>query len=187
MGYIPALIVALSFGVAAHSATPPTPPALSKGDLNDRIVNDPRPVAFNPYGLRIPPRVRNDKSVQFGKALRMPIDSAAPPDFRIGVTLPVLKPIKRGDKVVIAFWARAHETEGGAPGKIARVQLEHSKLPHRALFAQPVVVGPEWRMHQISGVADADYGPMGLNAAMHLAAAKQVIDIGPVFVLRYQQ
>lgn len=182
MRYFSTLILALSLAAAAHAATPPTP---SAGDLTDRILNDPRPAAFRPYGLRLPPRVRNDKAVQFGKALRMPIDSAAPPDFRIGMTLPVLKPIKRGDKVVIAFWARAHETEGGAPGKIARVQLELATAPHRALFAQPVVVGSEWRMHQVAGVADGDYAPMALNAAMHLAAAKQVIDIGPVFVLRY--
>lgn len=182
MRYFSALMMALSLAAAAPAATPPTS---SAGDLTDRIVNDPRPVAFRAYGLRIPPRVRDDKSVQFGKALRVPVPRAEQQDWRVGVTLPVLKPIKSGDKVVIAFWARAHETEGGAPGKIARVQLELATPPHRALFAQPVVVGSQWRMHQVAGVADSDYAPMSLNAAMHLAAAKQVIDIGPVFILRY--
>lgn len=167
------------------AATGGAPAVSTQGDVTDRIVNDPRPESFRPYGLRLPPQVRKDKTVQFGKALRMPIDSAAPPDFRIGVVLPVLKPIKAGDRIVIAFWARAHETEGGAPGKIARVQFELAKPPHRAIFAQPVVVGSEWKLHQVAGVADGDYAPQQLNAAMHLAAAKQVLDIGPVFVMRY--
>ena len=39
----------------------------------------------------------------------------------------------------------------------------------------------------MKGVADQDYGPRQLNAALHLDVAKQVLDLGPVFVLDYGQ
>ena len=38
-------------------------------------------------------------------------------------------------------------------------------------------------MYQFKGVADRDYKPRALNAAMHLDAAKQVLDLGPLFVV----
>lgn len=182
MRYAFALMLALPVAVAAQTPNPALP---TGGALTDRIVNDPRPAAFSVYGLRLPPRVRADKTVQFGKAVRVPIDSDAPPDHRIGVTSLVLKPIKKGDRLVVAFWARAQETEGGAPGKIARVRFEEARQPHRPIFAQPVVVGGEWRLHQVSGVADADFAAQQLQVALHLAGAKQVIDVGPVFIMRY--
>ncbi len=171
--------------VTAPVVTAPVVAAADTPSMADRLVNDPRVDALSPYGLRLPPAIRADKGVQFGKALRVPLKGHA--DFwRVGVTTPVLKPVKKGDRIVIAFWARAEETENGAPGKIGRVQLEATPVV-RAIFEQPFEVSPEWKMYQLKGVADQDYGPRQLNAALHLDSAKQVLDLGPVFVLDYGQ
>jgi len=151
--------------------------------LAQRIINDPRVEALNPYGLNLPPAIRADKKVQFGKAMRIPLTGHQ--DFwRIGVTTPVLKPVKKDDQIVIAFWARAEKTADGTAGKIGRVQLEATPVI-RTIFEQAFEVGPEWKMYQVKGVADRDYAPRQLNAAMHLDSARQVLDIGPVFVLNY--
>ena len=153
----------------------------ARPSLAERIANDPHVEAFSPYGLNLPPVIRVDKDVQFGKALRIPLSGHA--DFwRVGVTTPVLKPVKKGDEIVIAFWARAEKTENGAPGKIGRVQLEATPVI-RTIFEQPFEVGPTWKMYQFKGVADRDYKPRALNAAMHLDAAKQILDLGPLFVV----
>ena len=53
--------------------------------MAERLRNDPRVEALRPYGLRLPPAVRSDKGVQFGKALRIPLTGHA--DFwRVGIT-----------------------------------------------------------------------------------------------------
>ena len=151
----------------------------------ERLANDPRVEALQPYGQPIPPAVRADKGVQFGRALRVRLKGNKE-FWRIGVVSPLLKPVKKGDRIVIAFWARASGTEGGAPGRIGRVQLEATPVI-RTVFEQPFDIGPEWKMYQVKGVADRDYAPRALNAAMHLDAAKQVLDLGPLFVLNYGQ
>ena len=89
-----------------------------------------RPETFRPYGLEPPPSARNDKSVQFGKALRISVDRAYAETWKIGMTVPVLKPIKVGNKVVVAFWARAHETQAGAAG---RSRAFNWKFPDRPI------------------------------------------------------
>ena len=170
------VLVAAPYGAPAQQASP---------SMADRVVDDPRVEALSPYGLNLPPAIRADKKVQFGKALRVPLGGHA--DFwRVGVTTPVLKPVKKGDDILIAFWARAEKTENGVPGKIGRVQLEATPLI-RTIFEQSFELGPEWKMYQLRGTADRDYAPRQLNAALHLDAAKQILDIGPVFVLDYGQ
>lgn len=159
--------------------------AAQEATVADRVANDPRVEALQPYGQPIPPSMRADKDVQFGKALRVRLKGQ--PEFgRVGAITPVLKPVKKGDRIVIAFWARASGTDDGQPGRIGRVQLEATPVI-RTIFEQPFDIGPEWKMHHLRGVADRDYAPRALNAALHLDVKKQVIDIGPVFVLNYGQ
>ena len=175
------LAVALAAGTAA---TPTVAAAQAAGSMADRIINDPRVPSLRPYGLNLP-RVREDKGVQFNKAMRFALSGHA--DFwRIGVVTPTTRPVRQGDRIVIAFWARATATANGAKGRIGRVQLEATPVV-RAIFEQPFDVGPEWTMYQLRGVADRDYAPGQLNAALLIDAVKQVLDLGPVFVLDYGQ
>lgn len=177
------LLAAALFAMPLLAAA--SPAAAQAGSMADRIINDPRVPSLRPYGLNLPPQIRADKGVQFGKAVRIGLSGHA--DFwRVGMTTPTLKPVKKGDRIVIAFWARAVETQGGAPGRIGRVQLEATPVI-RTIFEKPFELGTEWKMYQLSGTADADYAPGALNAAMHLDSARQVLDIGPVFVLDYGQ
>ena len=158
-------------------------PAAAQDSMAERLRNDPRVEALRPYGQPIPPEVRSDKGVQFGKALRVRLKGSKE-FWKVGVTTPLLKPVKKGDVIVIAFWAKASGTEKDAPGRIGRVQLEATPVI-RTIFEQAFDIGPEWKMYQLKGVSDQDYAPGALNAAMHLDAAKQVLDLGPLFVLDY--
>ncbi|MFC3580989.1 hypothetical protein [Sphingomonas hylomeconis] len=171
--------------IAQAPAAAPAPSGQSAEALfAQRLINDPRVEVLRPYGQPIGPVPRSDKTVQFGKALRVQIGSPSLEIGRIGVTTPTLKPVKEGDRIVVAFWARAQRTEDKAPGKLCRVQLEATPQI-RAVFDQPFDVTPEWKMYKLSGKADRAYPAGGLNAAFHLACAKQVIDLGPVFILDY--
>lgn len=181
----PRLLLAAALVASGLAVTDRPVAAQDAGSVESRIINDPRVASLTPYGLNLPPAVRTDKQVQFGKALRIAV-SGHPDFWRVGVITPTLKPVKKGDRIVIAFWARAAETQNGAPGKIGRAQLEATPVV-RTIFEKPFDVTPEWKMYQLTGTADQDYAAGGLNAALHLDVAKQVLDIGPVFILDYGQ
>ena len=179
------LVIAATLAVTPLLAVAGPPATAGAEGVADRIVNDPRVTSLTAYGLNLPPQIRSDKSVQFGKALRIVL--AGHPDFwRIGVVSPTLKPVGKGDRITIAFWARAAETQNGAPGKIGRVQLETTPV-FRTIFEKSFDVAPEWKLYQVSGTADANYPAGGLNAALHLDSARQVLEIGPVFILDDRQ
>jgi hypothetical protein len=179
------LRLAAALCLSVLPAVVPSATAAQEAGKADRIVNDPRVDSLITYGLNFPPQVRSDKDVQFGKAMRLKLKGQ--PDFaRIGVLSPTVKPVKRGDRIVIAFWARATGTDADQPGRIGRVQLEATPVV-RTIFEKPFDIAPEWKMYQLSGTADQDYGPGALNAALHVDAVKQVLEIGPVFILNYGQ
>ena len=50
------------------------------------------------------------------------------------------------------------------------VQLEATPA-FRAVFEKPFEGGPDWTVYQLRGVADQDYAPRQLNAALHLDSA----------------
>lgn len=177
-------VAAIAAALLLPLAAPQSGAAQQAGpSMADRLANDPRVEALIPYGQAIAPVPRGDKGVQFGKMLRFKLNGS--PDFaHIGIVSPTLKPVKKGDKIVIAFWARATDTDGGLPGKIGRVQLEATPVV-RTIFEKTFEIGPEWKMYQFSGTADADYKPRALNAALHIDSVRQTLDIGPVFIFDY--
>lgn len=55
------------------------------------------------------------------------------------------------------------------------------------MLGDPADIGPEWKQIEIEGKADKDYAAGALGASIHLATAKQVVDLGPVIVLNLGQ
>lgn len=174
------------FIIAAIAATPAwaqTQPA-SQPDISKQIINSPTPETFNVYGLSTKPAVVKDKNVQGGRALRVPIASASDQPWSVGLISSINQPVKKGDKLVVAVWARAEKLpEGAQTAKIATIQVGLSKEPYTTVFKGEAEVGTEWKMVHVAGTVDRDYAAGDISVSLHLATAKQVIDIGPILLL----
>lgn len=161
-------------------------PAAAQDDIADKIINAPSPSAYSVYGLPSPPKVRKDSTVQGEKALRVVVPGADANAYAVGLSDPILKPVKAGDKLVLAFWARFEKAEG-ATVNLASVSVQLAKAPYTGLFGKAFDITPEWAMYSVEGSADRDYAAGEINISMHLATGKQVIDIGPIFLVNMGQ
>jgi hypothetical protein len=157
-------------------------PAAAQDDISKQLVNEPSPGAFTIYGLKDKPKVRKDASVQGGQALRVVVPGKGANPFAVGLSEPVTKAVKKGDKLVLAFWARFDKAEGPT-ATIANVSVQLSAPPYTGFMGKNLDIGPEWKMYSVEGVADRDYAAGELAIAMHLATGRQVIDLGPIFLL----
>lgn len=167
--------------------TPLAAPAAAQDAVDDivnKIVNAPPPDAHTVYGAA--GKVRKDASVQGGQALRIAIPGKGAQPWTVGLNSPIQKPVKAGDTLVLAFWARLEK--GQAPtATLPNNSIQLSSEPYTPLFNQAVEIGPEWKLHEVKGKADKDYAAGQLTVSMHLATGKQVVDVGPVFVLNMGQ
>jgi hypothetical protein len=154
----------------------------AQDDLASKIINAPAPAAFRVDGAK--GTIRKDESVQWGKALRIEVPGKSDQAWTVGVASSITKPVKAGDRLILAFWARLAKGENGATSAALpynAVQL--ASAPYTPLFNGGVTIGQEWKLHEIKGKADKDYPADSLNVAIHLATGKQTVDLGPIIVL----
>ncbi|HEU0100366.1 MAG TPA: hypothetical protein VFQ67_16525 [Allosphingosinicella sp.] len=171
--------VALALGLLA-AAAPAS--AQEADDILSKVINAPLPGADRVDGAS--GRVRNDPAVQGGKALRIEVPGKSEKAWAVALSNPINKPVKMGDNIVLAFWARLAKGENGATSATLpynAVQL--AEAPYTPLFKDGVTIAPEWKMYEIRGRADRDYSAGSLNVTLHLATGRQTVDIGPIFVL----
>jgi len=165
----------LAFAVAFFLAVAP---AAAQDDLV--IINNPAEPQVNGTN----PRLRDDPAVQGGKAMRVQVRRRGANPWDVAVESAINQPIKAGDSLLFAFWARLEKGEGGAASATLpynAVQL--TAAPYSTVFASPIEVGPEWKLHEVRGEADKDYAAGTLKATIHLATAEQTVDLGPLIVV----
>ena len=151
-------------------------------DLN--IINDPGAPQVNGASGRL----RNDASVQGGKALRVVVRGKGANPWDVAVETAITQPVKAGDQLLLAFWARLEKGEGGATTTTLPYNaVQMSAAPYTTLFAGPAEIGPEWKLLEVRGKADADRAAGTLKATIHLANAAQTVELGPIFVVNLGQ
>lgn len=155
----------------------PLAPAPAQDELV--FINNPA----EPYVNGARPKLRDDPAVQGGKALRIQVKRKGANPWDVSVQTTIIKPVKAGDQLLFAFWARLEEGEGGATTATLPNAVQQSVSPWTWLFGSPVEIGPEWKLHEVRGKADKDYAANTLNATIHLASAAQTVDLGPLMVI----
>jgi hypothetical protein len=159
-------------------------PAAAADDISKQIVDTPSPTAFAVYGSGAAGALRKDPAVQGGQALRVTVAGKGANPWDSGLSVAITKPIKAGDKLVLAFYAKLVNGENGATtATLPNITIQLAGAPYTGVFGGPTEIGTEWKLYSLTGAADRDYKPGELNVSFQLATAKQVIDFGPVFVL----
>lgn len=131
-----------------------------------------------------PTSKREDPSVQAGTALRVNASKGVNVWDAAG-SVNIKKAIKKGDVILGAFWARVETPPEGSTTATLPANIGLGKAPYTSIGSDTAIVSGKWAMYYVSGVADADYDAGALNLGVQLAGAKQVIDLGPAFVLNF--
>lgn len=170
-----------AFGAAPALAQSAPAPASGTGDILDHIINVPGVGAWNVWNAQASPR--KDAAVQGGRAIRVAVPKREH-SWEAAASIAITKPVKQGDAILAAFWARVEVPPAGRTTAIlAQIGVGMVKAPYTGLFGEPAEAGPAWKMYYASGVADRDYQAGELNMSVQLAAAEQTLDLGPAFVV----
>jgi hypothetical protein len=174
----------LALGAAAAAIAGAGPALSADDDIAKKIIDVPSPTKFRVDGGKATSEVIDDKKVQGGKALRVHVPGKGQNPWDVSVAVQIVKPVKAGDKIILAFWAKLVEGENGATETVLPYNtVQVAGPPYTGVVSGPVTIGSEWKLVSVTGKADQDYKAGGLAVALHLATARQVIDFGPVFVL----
>ena len=111
------LLACTAAGGSAQTGAP-APEATARRDaIFERLINRPLPDPAQIVGdaaAKASPKLRADKTVQGGRALRVTLPAKGAQPWAVSLVSPTIKPVKAGDTLMLAFWARLETGEGGA-------------------------------------------------------------------------
>lgn len=160
-------------------------PALADGGIADKFVNDPSR-GWATFGATATHELIQDPAVKGGTAQRVTISAKGAQPWDAGALTNVVKPIAKGDVLLLAFYARAQEPPEGAQTIDIIARLQEADAPYTSIGTQETVhLGTGWKLYYAKGVALKDYKVGGVSGALNLATGKQVIDFGPIMILDF--
>jgi len=115
-----------------------------------------------------------------GHAFRVKANKGANP-WDLQASSPVNGAINEGDVIMLMYFARAAEPAEGGSSLTARIQA--TAAPWTATMDMTSNITGEWKSYCAHRVASATLPKSSVS--IHLATARQVIELGPVFVFNF--
>ena len=175
------LLAAVAPLAAAGSAPAQTAPA-AQPSIYDRAVNAPS-LNWQIYGAnQTAKQVAATADVPGGQAVRVSVAKAAAHPYEVGATQDTDKPIAAGDTLFLVITLRAPAAKDGA-GVVIPIGASEAQAPYTPISTETVQLGPTWKRYYATGVATRAYPAGKARIALQLGGAKQVVEMGPAFLL----
>jgi endo-1,4-beta-xylanase len=146
-----------------------------------RIINTPGIVSWTVNGTT-DTRVVPASDVSGGKAISVVITKARDNPWDIAVTAPILEGVSAGDTLFLAVQVRATSANNEAQsGVIAASKIEEKGGAYAFLAETSAQVSDKWTTLYASGIVQKNYSAGEMHITVHLAAARQTIEIGNAY------
>lgn len=127
-----------------------------------------------------------DHKLPGGDFRRVTISPLPDKPWDIGGYVAITKPVKKGDVLLLAFWARAEKTPAGSDFIDVSGRIHESAPPSASITPETqFLIGREWKLYYASGTADKDYPVGALGCGMVLGTGVQTVDLGPAYIVDY--
>lgn len=154
--------------------------ARADDDISKHLINNPNVSGINLMGPQTNFMIKDPK-VQGGMGVEVKIAAASANPWDSAAETQITGAIHKGDKIIGAVWLRCKNTDG-TPCQV-NLRIQGNQAPWPGLIQDSDQVGGDWQMYSVQTVATQDFPKATSAMDVHLATTKQVIDIGPMFVL----
>ena len=165
----------------AAPAPAPAPAAPAAGDISSKLINVPG-TSWNVYGANQASKLLEKEGPKGYPALRVTVARAGKNAWDAGAVSVVPKPVGAGDALLVAIYLRAPELKDGETLALPLIGATGAAAPYPAIAGEKAVLTNQWKLYFASGKAPQAFAAGGVQATVHLAGAKQVIDLGPLRV-----
>lgn len=187
MGRGPALLFLLfssGFPVSAVAQQPTAELQALDDALPGTLINDPSKLDWAIFGPGVSTKaVRGSDIPGGGGAMQITSPKAAPNIYDIGANAPISAPIRSGQRIVVAFYARAisAETPDGK-GKIG-LRIQQNAAPYPGFGDTVLDIGRDWKLYEVQATSNIAIAKGLAVVGFQLSGAKQVIQIGQTIVV----
>jgi hypothetical protein len=161
------------------AAPAPAPPAASS--LDSKLINVPG-TSWNVYGPDQASKLLEKEGPKGYPALRVTVSKAGRNAWDAGAVSVVPKPVGAGDAILVAIYLRAPDLKDGETIELPLIGATGAAAPYPPIAGEKAQLTNQWKLYFASGKASQAFAANGVQATVHLAGARQVIDLGPLRV-----
>lgn len=155
--------------------------AVAQEDIISKMINKESNGSW--YIQPEKPKAKHMKAdVLGGYAFRVKATKGVNP-WDVQASSPIAGAINEGDVIMINYYARAEEPAEG--GSSLTVRIQFAGPPYNSILDTTAKITGEWTSYCAFRTATASMAEKKSNVSIHLATAKQVIDLGPVMVFNF--
>jgi len=168
-------------GASAAATGSPAAPASQAAAAGAQLVNDPRSATWSVYGATQTHETLAQGGPKGYPMTRVDVSAKGNP-WEVGASTPLNKPIQAGDAILVAVYLRAPALKDGESTRVTYFGLNETSAPYTSFANSPAEVTNQWKVFYASGQATKPLVPGQAVVGMHLAAARHVLELGPVLV-----
>jgi len=155
--------------------------ASAEEDIASRLINKDTNGTWR-FQPEVPKAKHIKAPVPGDYAFRVKATKGANP-WDVQASSPVAGAINEGDVIMLNYFVRAEEPAEGGSTITARIQL--AAAPYTSVLDMTSKISGEWKSYCAFRVANLSIPEKKSSVSIHLATAKQVIDLGPVLVFNF--
>jgi hypothetical protein len=156
--------------------------AAQEVDIWTKTINNDSNGTWNIQPDKPKPKYFKVEGLPGDYAFRVKAHKGANP-WDVQASSPIQGAIDEGDVIMLMYYARSAEPAEGGSTLTARVQLASAPYTSTMDFTTPITT--EWKSYCAHRIATATLPEKKGSVSVHLATAKQVIELGPVFVFNF--
>jgi hypothetical protein len=163
------------------AAAVPAAAGVATEEFAAKAINFP----LDSWGIWGPARAETltDTAIDGGPVHRVVIAPRPEHPWDIGAFVVIRKAVKKGDVVVLAFWAKAEKLPADNDFIAVTGRVYESAPPSASITPETqFLIGRDWKLYYAGGVADKDYAVGTLGCGIKLGGAEQTVLFGPAYV-----
>lgn len=127
---------------------------------------------------------REDRTIYLQRAVQFTSATASEEPWTIQAHIPLTEAISEGDRVLVAVAAKTVSAQTDDGKALIGIRIQEGREPFGGFADNRFKVGPNWQLIQIQTTATMDLPEGGGQVALNFAGAAQVVDVGPVYVIK---
>lgn len=157
--------------------------ATLNASLPGTLINNPYDIEWRTEGSDRRESIVESEGAPGGMAYRVTMKKRKQNHWDTAIRIPMTTSIEKDDVILMSFWARAAKPPKGRDAGVITATVQRNIDPYDSVIEERVELGPEWKLHSVSGKASRDYSADKTNINFNLAHAKQTLEFGQFYVM----
>lgn len=150
--------------------------------LPGELMHNPFDLKWDSKGNDLKTKVVTAEAMTSGQAVSARLKKKQPRVWDSNLSIQIPEAVNKGEEVQIFFYVRtAKPATGRDTGNIV-LFMGRNEEPYDYIVLEDVFPDSEWKLMNLTGVADANYPAGTLKVEYQLGKAAQTVEFGPVYV-----